>query len=84
MRFSRVQVEALAIQACAEAGVDAPTAPTTISMLDGDGEKVADITPLLVRPREAAAILACSERQVELYRRAGLLTPVRLPKPERG
>lgn len=37
------------------------------------------VVPELLRKREAAVILSVSERQVDEYVRAGLLTIVRLP-----
>lgn len=41
-----------------------------------------DLRPLLLRAREAAALLGVGETQIEQWRRAGLLTPVRLPGGE--
>jgi excisionase family DNA binding protein len=37
------------------------------------------IAPTLLRPREAAAVLAVSVRQIETWARAGRLTPVKIP-----
>lgn len=39
----------------------------------------ATMPPMLLRPRDAAAVLAVSERQIDQWRRDGLLTPVRIP-----
>jgi hypothetical protein len=38
-----------------------------------------DVTPILLRRREAAALLAVSESQILKWERAGLLKPIAVP-----